>query len=328
MSELVDDETGEVLQVQDVVDPTLDNTIKTFIALRDKKAAVKKAQAAVLKQYDDAMDEIGVFLKGWLAKQKVNAIGCDAGVAFIRRKRSATIADTHAFREFVIANNNFQLAEFRASVEAVEDYDQRTRRSVATGDQLQGLRGCMRQPQIRTRAMTNELTIFKNGAAPSTAFKGVTLPKARLGDGIEGGMPWCRIGYRGKDWMVKDGSKEMTIKRIVDGQSENSPNLDVVILKAANHPTRRWYKNGYEPGSVTPPDCYSTGGFKPDAAATDKQEGKDVGCLNCQWNRFGSKEGSKGKACHEYKTLAVVPVGDIENKIYAARCSCRSRPIP
>ena len=122
MSELVDEDTGEVLQVQDVVDPALGGMIKTFIALRDKKAAIKKTQAEVLKQYDDAMTEIGTYLKGWLAKQKVNAIGCDEGVAFIRRKRSATIADTHVFREFVIANNNFHLAEFRASVEAVEDW--------------------------------------------------------------------------------------------------------------------------------------------------------------------------------------------------------------
>jgi hypothetical protein len=109
MSELVDD-------------PTLNDMIKTFIALRDKKTALKKEQASVLKKYDDAMGEIGDYLKGWLGKQKVNAIGCDEGVAFIRRKRSATIADTHAFREFVISNNNFELAEFRASVEAVEDF--------------------------------------------------------------------------------------------------------------------------------------------------------------------------------------------------------------
>lgn len=122
MSELVDDETGEVLQVPDNEDPTLNRMITTFIALRDKKAAIKKEQAEALKQYDDAMAEISTYLKGWLGKQKINAIGCASGVAFIRRKRSATIADTALFREHVIENKNFELAEFRASVEAVEDY--------------------------------------------------------------------------------------------------------------------------------------------------------------------------------------------------------------
>jgi hypothetical protein len=162
--------------------------------------------------------------------------------------------------------------------------------------------------------MTNELTIFKNGGAPSTVFKGVDLPKTRLGDGIEGGMPWKRISYRAKDWAVRDGSVSDPLMRIVDGQREKNPNLDVVILKAANHPTRRWYAKGYEENDAAPPDCYSTRGFKPDDGSTMKQdEGK--GCLNCRWSAFGSKEGSKGKACSEYKTLAVVPVGDILNTI-------------
>jgi hypothetical protein len=122
MSEYVDKDTGEVIEVTDVADPTLHEMIVTFIALRDKKAAVKKTQAAVLKQYDDAMDEIETYLKGWLDRQQVTAIGCDAGVAFVRRKRSATIADTSVFREYVIANNNFELADFRANVEAVEGF--------------------------------------------------------------------------------------------------------------------------------------------------------------------------------------------------------------
>ena len=70
------------------------------------------------------------------------------------------------------------------------------------------------------------------------------------------------------------------------------------------------WKEGQPPRA---PDCYSTGGFKPDAGAALKQDdGK--GCLLCPQNGWGSKEGSRGKACHEYKMLAVVPAGDIENK--------------
>jgi hypothetical protein len=151
----------------------------------------------------------------------------------------------------------------------------------------------------------NELTIFKDGgAAPSTVFKGADLPKTKLGDGIEGGMPWCRIAYKAKDWSIRDGAKVMPVK---------TRDLNLVILKAANHPSRRWFKDGYKDGDNRAPDCYSTMGFRPDAGSTDKQDGGQ-GCLLCPWSRFGSKEGSKGKACHEYKNLAVVPAGDIENK--------------
>ena len=122
MTDIVDKETGEVVEAIDSSDATLQQMITTYIALRDKKAEITKAQKEVLAQYTTAMDEIADYLKGWLANQKVNAIGCDAGVAFIRRSRSATVADRATFREFVISNNNYDLADFSANVDAVEDF--------------------------------------------------------------------------------------------------------------------------------------------------------------------------------------------------------------
>lgn len=103
-------------------DGTLSEMIVSYIALRDKRDALRKTQATVIKQYDDAMESIENYLKGLMMAQKVTNIGCSAGVAFINRKRSATVADAGTFREFVISNNNFDLADFRAKVEAVEDY--------------------------------------------------------------------------------------------------------------------------------------------------------------------------------------------------------------
>lgn len=119
---VVDKETGEIVEAEESGDATLSDMISTYIRLRDKKAEVKKMHDGVIKKYDTAMDEIGLFIKGWLAQQKVNAISCGEGVAFIHRKRSATVADTALFREYVIENKNFDLADFRAKVEAVEDY--------------------------------------------------------------------------------------------------------------------------------------------------------------------------------------------------------------
>jgi hypothetical protein len=158
----------------------------------------------------------------------------------------------------------------------------------------------------------SNLTLFKNGGVASTAFKGVDLPRARLDEGVES-SPWCRISYKGRDWAVKDGAASKPLTRIVEGREEKNPNLDIVILKAANHPTKRWYEADWTDDANSPPDCWSTLGFKPDAAAPKKQdEGK--GCLNCKWNAWASKGGgSRGKACSDYKHLAVVPVGDIMN---------------
>jgi len=96
--------------------------IENYIKLRDKKAAIRKEQEEVLKKYTDAMVQIEGFLKGALQEQGVNSVSCDAGTAFIKRKRSATLADKSAFREFVISTGEFDLCDMSAKVEAVEDW--------------------------------------------------------------------------------------------------------------------------------------------------------------------------------------------------------------
>src|SRR5262245_63476155 len=88
----------------------LEKMIDSYIKLRDKKEEVQERHKSELKQYTDAMVELEGYLRGHLKSQKLNSISCDAGTAFIQRQRSATIADTAVFREFVIANSNFDLA--------------------------------------------------------------------------------------------------------------------------------------------------------------------------------------------------------------------------
>lgn len=101
---------------------TLETMIDSYIKLRDKKGEIKKQQDAVLKEYTDAMVQIEDFLRGHLQEQNVTSVSCDAGTAFIKRKRSATLADKGAFREFVIANEMFDICDLSPKVEAVEDY--------------------------------------------------------------------------------------------------------------------------------------------------------------------------------------------------------------
>jgi len=96
--------------------------IDSFIKLRDKKEELIEKHKAELKQYNDAMVELEGYLRGHLKSQKLNSISCGAGTAFIQRTRSATVADTAIFREFVISNSNFDLADFRPKKDAVEGY--------------------------------------------------------------------------------------------------------------------------------------------------------------------------------------------------------------
>lgn len=101
---------------------TLGKMIEGYIALRDKKKEIADQQKKVLKQYSDAMDVIENFLQAHMQQQNVQNIATDEGTAFIKVKRSATVADKSAFREYVISTANFDMADFSARVEAVEDF--------------------------------------------------------------------------------------------------------------------------------------------------------------------------------------------------------------
>jgi hypothetical protein len=162
-----------------------------------------------------------------------------------------------------------------------------------------------------------ELTILKNGALPSTAFSGAELPQTRLDDGI--GASFARISYKGSKWNVVNQQKIEPVMALMGGTKVQSPFLDVVILKAANHPTKAWFADAYQEGDSKQPDCFSNDGLKPDPMSLKKQN--EI-CLDCPRNAWGSRinretgEASRGKACSDSKKLAIVPVGDIENKIY------------
>jgi len=100
----------------------LEKMIDSYITLRDRKEELIEKHKAELKQYNEAMDELAGYLRGHLLSQKLQSISCDAGTAFLQRQRSATVADMAIFREFVISNSNFDLADFRPKKDAVEGY--------------------------------------------------------------------------------------------------------------------------------------------------------------------------------------------------------------
>lgn len=167
--------------------------------------------------------------------------------------------------------------------------------------------------------MTGELTIFKNGGVPSTKFKGADLPSQRLDDGVSAGFG--RVSYKGSKWGIRyQGAYTPIQARMPDNTIIQSPFLDVVILRAAGHPNKAWYEGAYTEGDTSqPPDCWSSNGAIPDTGAPKKQSRT---CVSCPHNVWGSKinrdtgQATRGKACMDSKRLAVVPVGDIENKMY------------
>lgn len=100
----------------------LEKLIESYIKLRDKKLAISKEQEKVLKEYSDTMTEIENYFMAHLKDQNVTSVSCDAGTAFVKQTRRATVGDKSAFREFVISTGEFDLCDMKPKVEAVQEW--------------------------------------------------------------------------------------------------------------------------------------------------------------------------------------------------------------
>jgi hypothetical protein len=102
--------------------PTMGECVDKYVQLRDAiKAAddAHKERTATARAYLEA-------LNGELLKQ-LNAVGgdsikTDGGTAYRTTRRSATISDGDAFRQFVIDNGMFDIVDWKANAGAVDDF--------------------------------------------------------------------------------------------------------------------------------------------------------------------------------------------------------------
>ena len=100
----------------------INKRIEQYIKLRDKIAEIKKRQKDELKPYNETLEKLNAVLLAHLNTVNGNSVSSDAGVAYRSEKKSASLADPEAFRKFVIANQLFDLIDWKANVTAVEDY--------------------------------------------------------------------------------------------------------------------------------------------------------------------------------------------------------------
>lgn len=172
--------------------------------------------------------------------------------------------------------------------------------------------------------MTNDLTLFKGGvpAARSSVFNAVPGGEGKLSAGI--GIGFASVRFKAARWAIKFQGQTTPLVRYSQGANGQlfedgpQPYLDCIILDVAEQPAKYYYEGRYTEGDNQAPDCFSSNGIVPDTGAPKKQSPT---CVACKWNAWGSKittDGtvSRGKQCSDHKRLVVVPVADIENKMY------------
>lgn len=112
------------------------------------------------------------------------------------------------------------------------------------------------------------------------------------------------------------------------GNQIKGDELDVVVI---DHVLENCYYPGkYDPDNPAPPACYAFGreeeGMTPHPNVKEPQASK---CSECEWNKFGSADTGKGKACKNTRRLAVIPADAVSDpeKIMSAEAAFVKVPV-
>lgn len=125
------------------------------------------------------------------------------------------------------------------------------------------------------------------------------------------------VSIAGKTWTIRFGGQEQKVMMEASpGFMSPSPFLDVVLVRSSPRISKRFYANGYVPGSNDPPDCKSTDGIKPDAGVRAKQAETCALCPKNVWGSRVTEQGKQAKACDDSRRVALVPAIDIKNEAF------------
>jgi hypothetical protein len=158
--------------------------------------------------------------------------------------------------------------------------------------------------------MAQNVTVAKNIKVPAR-FAASVEDNDELSAGITRGF--SVLGYRGKVWRIKSHGDEIDV---LDGDGNPVPIIEVVLIKAAATKSKTYYPGGWEEGSNKAPTCWSSNSVLPDAGVLEPQS---PSCAACPNNAIGSRITDSGKgarACGDYKRVAIVPLGDMDNEAY------------
>lgn len=94
---------------------------------------------------------------------------------------------------------------------------------------------------------------------------------------------------------------------------QDLPNNEMPVIVVDYILENTYYTEEYDPNNPSSPDCYAFGRdedtMAPHEEAPDPQAKL---CVNCEWNKFGTADRGKGKACRNSRRLALTPAGAIE----------------
>ncbi|NVN99281.1 MAG: hypothetical protein HXX17_08155 [Geobacteraceae bacterium] len=111
----------------------MDEIVKTYIQVREKKSQLKAAFEEEQAKYTALQDKLEALILAKFQEMGIESTRTDYGTATATTRSSVSLADPDAFFQFVKENDAFDMIERRPAKAAVEQYKQ------ATGDLPPGL---------------------------------------------------------------------------------------------------------------------------------------------------------------------------------------------
>lgn len=114
--------TDQVTQPSNPEPIDVDGCAALYVEIRDKITELKAKLKEELKPYNKGLEDLDTILLKHLQDQGAKSISTTSGTVYQRVERSATIRDKKAFSDFVKANDQFDLIDWRANKVAIFDF--------------------------------------------------------------------------------------------------------------------------------------------------------------------------------------------------------------
>lgn len=100
----------------------MDDLVAQFVKLRDRIKEADNAHKEKTKPAKDYLDLLTAKLMEKLNDMGGESVKTAHGTAYRTTRRSATVADGETFRQFVIATEAFDIVDWKANANAVDDF--------------------------------------------------------------------------------------------------------------------------------------------------------------------------------------------------------------
>jgi hypothetical protein len=107
--------------------PNVGDVIRTYMKLRDQKAAIEGETKDRVAQLKSKMEKLEAFLKTQMDAQGLTSFKSEYGTAFLTTTDYANVADWDAVLGFIRSNEAFDMLEKRISKIAVRGYIEQTK---------------------------------------------------------------------------------------------------------------------------------------------------------------------------------------------------------